>query len=114
MNSKLKIPNARELFKSFKNARSEWRSKTPMQKWCYFYGLGKAPFGLVRIPLLNNVNDAHWFSRMFFVYQSILMLLAIYTISYFVFHGEFRMCLPCTCMVLIGIGVCKLILGLTF
>lgn len=106
LNSEFKVPNARELFKSFKNAKGEWKFKTPMQKWCFFFGIGKAPLDLVYFPTFRNVNDVHWFGYFVFVYQVITILLSLYTVLYFAFRGELQMGLPSTCMASIVIGVC--------
>lgn len=59
VSSKFKIPTGRELLKSLNNARGEWAIKTPLQKWCYLYGIGRAAFGIMRVPTMTNIN--HWF-----------------------------------------------------
>lgn len=70
INSKFKIPNARELFKSLKNARSQWKLKTSMQKWCYLYGIGRAALDFIRIPLMNDVSHVHWFTYCLITYMT--------------------------------------------
>lgn len=106
LNSKFKIPNALELLKSLKNVRGEWKSKTPMQKWCYLYGIGKDPFGLLRLPILNDVNHVHWFGYFIFVNASVVVSLSLYTVLYYAYHGQLKMGLPSTCMAIVLIGVC--------
>lgn len=107
VNSKFKIPNTRELFTGLKNARGEWKLKTPLQKWCYFFGIGRAAYGLGYIPLMVDVNNVHWLRYSAFVYAGIIIALSSYTISYYAYQGDLQMALPSTCMPFIFIGVCK-------
>lgn len=104
-NSKFKIPNARELFQSLKNSRSEWESKTPMQKWCCFYGIGRAAYGFIRIPLLNDVNHVHWLSYSVLGYAVLLIILSSNAIHYYAVQGQLEMGLPSTCLASIFLGV---------
>lgn len=103
--SKLKIPNSRELYKNIKNARNEWNSKTPLQKWCYFYGIGRAAYRFIRMSLMNDVNNTHWFGYFTMVYVSGFPLLSLYTMCYYTFKGELQMGLPSTCAAFISIAV---------
>ena len=105
LNSKFQTPNGSELLKSLKNAKSEWKSKTPMQKWCYFYSLGKIPFAMLRVPLLNDVNHVHWFGYFVFVYMIVDFFLMIYTIIYYAQRGETQMGLPSICIAFVALGV---------
>lgn len=107
LNLKFVIPTGRELFRSFKNARSEWKLKTPLQKWCYLYGIGRAPYRVLRMSLLNDVNKVHWFSYFAMVYATLLPLLALYTLCYYTYRGEPQMALPCAGSAFVTIGVCK-------
>lgn len=88
INSKFKIPNARELFRSLKNARSEWKRKTPMQKWCYFYGIGRGAFGVLRMPLLNDIHQVHWFAYFLLAYMTAAVLLSVYSLIYYTRCGS--------------------------
>lgn len=105
LNLKFKIPTTRVLFKSLKNARGEWKSKTPMQKWCYFYGIGKTAYSAMCVSLLNDVNKVHWFGYFTVVYSIAIPLLSLYTICYYAYHGQIEKALPSTCMASIAIGV---------
>lgn len=105
LNSKFNIPNARELFKSLKNAKSEWKLKTPMQKWCYFYGIGKYVYRVLRLPIFNDVNHVHWFAYFLIVNGAVIILLSLYTICYYSYHGATQMALPSTCVAFIFMGV---------
>lgn len=105
LNAKFKIPNALELFKSLKNVRSEWKLKTPMQKWCYLYGIGRAAFGLVRVPLLNDINRVHWFAYFVIGYAVLINILSLHSIYYYMVRGKLELGLPSTCMAFIFIAV---------
>lgn len=105
VNSKFKIPNGRELFKSLKNARSEWNLKTPMQKWCYFYGIGRAGFGFIGNPYLNDIHHVHWLAYFPLEYSVLTILLSINAIYYYAIRGQLEMGLPSTCLAFILIGV---------
>ena len=114
LNSKFKIPNGLELLKSLKNARAAWKLKTPMQKWCYFYALGKEAFRIIRVPLLNDVHHVHWFAFAVVVYFNIAISLSIYTVALYAYQGDIQKGLPSTCMALLSIGVCKIKFCLMF
>lgn len=107
VNAKFKIPTLRELWRSIPNASREWKSKTPMQKWCYLYGIGRAAYSSVRVSLMNDINHVHWFSHFMFVSNATIMLLCMYTVVYYAYRGESQLSLPSTCMTFIFIGVCK-------
>lgn len=106
LNSKFKIPSAIELFKSIPNAKREWKSKTPMQKWCYLYSLGKVPHNFIRLPIFKeNINDVHWFGYFGLVYIFAIILLSTFTMCYYQYFGEFQKSLPSTCMATLMTGV---------
>lgn len=105
---KVKIPDSRELINGIRNARDEWKSKTPLQKWCYFYGIGRASFRFIRMSLMNDVNNTHWFGYFAMVYVCGFPLLSLYTICYYTYKGQFEMGLSSTCAAFISIAVCKI------
>lgn len=105
VNSKFKIPTALELFKNLKNVQSEWKFKTPLQKWCYLYGIGRAAYTLIRAPIFNNVNRVHWFGYCAVTYMSVIPMLSLYTVCYYALNGNMRMALPSTCIASLFIGV---------
>lgn len=108
LNAKFKVLKAWELMKSMPRARREWRLKTPMQKWCYLYSIGKAACDLVCMPAFQeNVENIHWFGYFFLVYLTSTVVLTFYTVFHCICHDEFQMCLPSTCLLAILIGVCK-------
>lgn len=107
VNSNFPIPTFFELLKSIKNAKAEWKTKTPFQKWCYFYGIGKAAYGLVKMPNLHDVTHVHWFAYCTFGYTNLMISLMLYTMFYYGRAGEIQMGLPSTCCSFILLGVCK-------
>lgn len=106
LNPTFKIPKTLKLVKSLKTIRRDWKLKTPFQKWCYFYGIGKAPYTLLRIPLLNDVHNAHWFRHLLLVYEIVTILLSLYTILCWTSEGKFMLSWPSTCAASLLIGVC--------
>lgn len=108
VNSKFKTLTARELFKSIPNAARDWKYKNPMQKWCYFYSIGKIPMNFVRVPLFTeNQDDVHWFGYFTFVYFSATIMLSLYTIIYYLWRGDLQSPLSSTCLASQVLGVRK-------
>lgn len=104
LNEKLKIPSLRELIKITFNRR-KWSSKTPYKKWCYLYGIGRAFFSTIGIKAYQDDQSLSWIAFIPFVSTAAYTILAIYTVIYFVSHGEPFKCLPCTCL-LVGPVYC--------
>lgn len=110
LNAKFKVLTARELLESIPNAQRKWKLRTPLQKWCYLYSIGKAACDLVCMPAFQeNVKNVHWFGYFFVVYTTSTVVLTFYTVFYYIYHGEFQLCLPSTCLlaILIGVRICK-------
>lgn len=105
LNLEFKTLNAHELLASVKDIKNEWKTKTPMEKWCYYYSMAKVPFGLMRIPIMNDVNHVHPFCYFYLLYTSILIPLSLYTMWYYASLGELQKGLPSTCMSIILLGV---------
>lgn len=108
VNSKFKVPNALQLIKSLKNVRSEWKLKTPMQKWCYLYGIAKAALHFIRMPLLNDLNHVHCIGYFTFVYLIGIPSLSLYTLCYYAYQGQLQVGLSSTCLAFICIGVSRI------
>ena len=107
LNSTFKIPTPLELLKSIPNAKQNWKLKTPMQKWCYLYSIGKIPYDFVRVFIFKeNVHHVHWFNYFLQVYLSVLILLSFYTIYYYQMRGELQASLTATCMANLALAVC--------
>lgn len=99
LNKQFEVPPPRELLKMATN-RSEWHTKTPFQKWCYLYGIGKASCSPIGITLFQDDQTLYWYAYFLFVYSSLYLMLAIYTSAYYISHGEPSKCLPCTCLLI--------------
>lgn len=54
-NKKCIIPTVRELYRSVRTIQVDWNLKTPLQKWCYLFGIGRAPFILPVVPVFESV-----------------------------------------------------------
>lgn len=48
INQNLKIPSTLEMLKSIRTIRSEWKWKSPLEKYCYMIGIGKPASGSYR------------------------------------------------------------------
>lgn len=97
LNKHFKVPSPRELLTLAMN-RNEWQSKTPFQKWCCLYGIGKASCSPIGITLFQDDQTLYWYAYFLFVYSGLYLLLAIYTSIYYINIGEASKFLPCTCL----------------
>lgn len=106
LNAKFKIPTGREILKGLPSARRKWNSETALENYCYLYGVGKASFDLIRVPLFReDVRTQHWFGLFSIPLISSHVMLVFYTIFYY--NAEFENFLPCTCMAGLGLSVRK-------
>lgn len=94
--NKPEIPNTRKLIK-ISSIRDEWKSKTPLEKWSIFYGIGKTSHRLLKVSFFESDQKLNWFSYFPFFYIFVLMMLAFYTVIYYTLHGEISKSFPCTC-----------------
>lgn len=103
----IKIPTVKELLKSLSNARHEWKWKSPLQKWCYLYAIGKAAFDLNKLPLFRkDPTKIHWWAYFTFVYAGSDVVIVLYTFYYYLMRGDVYTCLPCTVMFGLTLSVC--------
>lgn len=100
LNQKLVIPSIRELIRSTLSFKTNWQLKTPLQKWCYLYGIGRVNLSVLGIPLFNECQDLFWYSYVMYTYSGLYMLLAIYTAFYYISNGDPTKVLPCTCLLI--------------
>lgn len=106
LNEKLKIPTPREMLNSIGHARQQWRTKTPFQKWCYMYGIGKAVFGIIKVPVFReNQRIGHWMAYLHFILMGLSASMTINTIYYYASRGELLKSLPSTCLTSLSIAV---------
>lgn len=100
LSKELKTLSLKELFKSLRSIRYEWKYRTPYQKFCYLYSIGKIAFGLIGIPLFQEDRTLHWYSYFGYIYFGIYTILAIYTAIFYILRGESSKCLNCTCLLI--------------
>lgn len=63
----------------------DWKAKTPMQKWSFLYGIGKAAFDLTFIPIYKeNVAYVHPLGYFMMVYIHACGILQAYTLYYYI------------------------------
>lgn len=98
LNEKIETLSLIELVKSLRTIRQDWRIKTPYQKYCYFYSIGKAGFNTVGIPLYQDDQKLYWYSYVPFSYIGLYTVLGVYTAYFYIGRGEFVKFLPSTCM----------------
>lgn len=97
LNQKLEIPSTRELIKITIN-RSQWNSRTPLQKWYYLYGIGRTFLVPTGYKVFEEDQTLPWYSYFTPAYITVYFLLAIYTSFHYTSQGEFVKFLPCTCL----------------
>lgn len=105
LNEKIVTLSIVELLKSVRTIRRDWKTKTPYQKWCYMYSIGKVAFKLVAIPLNEDDQKLNWYSYFSFVYVGLYISLVIYAAIFYTNRGEFAKFLPSTCLLVIMIAV---------
>lgn len=105
-NRNFKVPTTRELFKCVIN-RKEWRSKSPLRKWSYLYGIGKSLCKVIKMPPYEEDQTLCWFAYFPVFYVSVHLILVVYTTVHYTLLGEYNKFLPCTCIFFGPIfGVC--------
>lgn len=107
-NKKLPIPTVRELLRSVRTIRKDWNEKTPLQKWSYLYGIGRALCVVVQVPLYKDDQTLSWLAYQGCLYFGIYFILGVYTIYYYWMIGEVARSLPCTCILvgpILGVSV---------
>lgn len=98
LNRKFEVPTLRELLE-VQRTRAEWDAKTPLQKWSYLYGIGRASLTFLGFPVFRDDPSLYWFSYVFFVYMGVDMILVLYTAYRCLFmDGGFGIFLPCTAL----------------
>lgn len=103
LNPKLKVPSLPEMIRLVIK-RDEWRSRSPFQKWCWFYGIGRICIKPVGVPIFEEHHNIAW--RAYFLVSCMLvyMIMSMYTTYYYIRKGDFSKALPPTC--LLGVTVC--------
>lgn len=98
VNEKFEVPSLRELLE-VRTTRAKWDSETPLQKWSYLYGIGRASLNFLGFPVFRDDPSLYWFSYVFFVYMGVDMVLVFYTAYRCLsMDGGFGVFLPCTAL----------------
>lgn len=97
LNEKFEIPPLREVL-NIPKTRAEWKFKTPLQKWCNLYRIGRVSLNILGFPVFREDPSLYWYSYVFFVYMAIDVLLVMYTAYYFLSLGDLGAFLPCTAL----------------
>lgn len=107
LNKKFNVPTTRDLMISLPRIRREWKWMSPIQMWCYLFGIGKFGFGTIKFPIFSkNVKEMHLLSYYCWSYTVTFYLLMLYTFYYYLSRGDSYSCLPCTCMAGVLGAVC--------
>lgn len=96
LNARIQTLSVVEVLKSVRTVRQDWRIKTPYQKWCYYYSIGKAALSTIGIPLYEDDQKLFWYSYFPVVYLGLHGILVVFTMYYHIYHGQFMRCLPAT------------------
>lgn len=104
LNEKFIIPSARELFR-LSMKRKDWNNLTPLQKWCYLYGIGRAGLEPVGYRAFSDDQILQWNSYLIVSFMVFYAIFATYTAVYYTSRGEIVKWLPCTILMIILIAV---------
>lgn len=99
LNKEIETTSALGLVKSIPNIRQEWRIKTPYQKWCYLYSLGRLGFKVIHYPLYETNQELSALSHLTIVIIGTIVLLEIYTLYFYIVRGDIFGALPSTCSI---------------
>lgn len=105
LNPEFKIPGFLELIQITIN-RNKWHLRTPFQKWCYLYGIGRVCLIPVGFTLYKEDQTIQLRSMFLVVCLAAYLLLSVYTTLYYTIHGAFSRGLLCTCLLGVGLSVC--------
>lgn len=106
LNSKFKLLSVRDLLESIPSAKREWKWKTPMEKWCYLYSIGKLACDLMHVAVFQeDVTNIHWFGYFIFVDVSTVIIFSLYTVYCHIGEGDIASSLPSTCLGVLVTGV---------
>lgn len=94
LNENLKIPSTRDLFIALRY-RETRKSKTPLEKWCHLYGIGRFVAKLPSSTAFIDDQTLNWFIYCSIVFTIYYLCLTIYT-AYYISNGEPFKCLPYT------------------
>lgn len=76
--------------------KQEWKLKN--EKFCYLYSIGRVSFRVISVPIFNNDKPLSCWSYFPLVYFGLDVIMCLYTIVYYILHGNLTQYLPSTCM----------------
>lgn len=94
----LRIPKPFELIKLTYGKNHELSSKTPLEKWCYLYGIGRMFMAPIGYTIFEDDQTLRWYSKTTPIFCITYVLLSVNTAFYYIEQGEFFKFLPCTCL----------------
>lgn len=97
---KFEVPTWRKNLKRIPNARKDWSQKNPLQKFSYFYDIGRISMSTIWIPTFRDDQTLTWLSFSLPAGFSVCVVLLLYTIYFYTNQGKFQKSLPCTCLVI--------------
>lgn len=109
LNKKLPILSIRELLHttiSNLTLKHYWKRRTPLQKWSYLYGIGRQALNLTGIRSFREDHSLSLYSYFGISYLGAYMLLAAYTMVYYIHKGEIVRGLECMCIFGPVVAVC--------
>lgn len=98
LEKKFQVPSALEMLRSFRTIRQDWKLKDSIEKAAYLYGVGDLGYGTVGYPLFRDGQAIHWRASIYCMQYATHIFLVLYTIAFYLRHGQFAKCLPCTCL----------------
>lgn len=93
------IPSIGELI-NVKKTKAEWDFKTPLEKWCYLYGIGRTGLDILGLPVFRDTMKYYWYSYVYYSYVIVDLILVIYTAYCYISLGEIEKFLPCTALLM--------------
>lgn len=106
LDQNLRIPKPFELIKLTYGGNHELSKKTPLEKWCYLYGIGRMFISPIGYTIFEDDQTLHWKSKTTPIICIAYVLLSVHTAFHYIKQGQFVKCLPCTCLLAILLSVC--------
>lgn len=91
----LEIPSALEMLRILRD-RKNWNSRSPYQRWCFFYGFGRIATALIKMPMFHDDLTLSYFAFIPVFYVFFHISLVVYTMMYYVRIGDPMEAFPCT------------------
>lgn len=105
LNEKIEVLGLVGVFKTLLSLRTTWKTKTPYQKWCFYYSVGHFAAFVVDFPLNREDQTLSCYSYFSLFYIALYSALVVYTIVYYTSIGDPMQFFPCTCFFAILMAV---------